>query len=190
MLYRLNSNDIDYLHLVFDDEEVIEKLGEDNLIQIESDPVEYASIWKPITIKFEEAMGGKIAHPIPDLQFHCGHLFMSERAADVLSDLLRHHGELLPVHYDGKQGFIFNPLISVNANEKQSIKTPDGEVKSLFFDAEKLIFKTPFDDHYGVYCNDEFKNLVDENGLVGLVFERDLSYIFLRLSDSETTATN
>lgn len=190
MLYRLNSNDIDYLHLVFDDEEVIEKLGEDHLIQIECDPVEYAHIWQPVTIKFEEAMGGQIAHPVPDLQFHCGHLFMSERAADVLSELLSDHGEMLPVNYDGKQGFIFNPLESVKANEKQSIKTSDGEITSLVFDTEQLIFKTPFDDHYGVYCNDDFKNLVENNGLVGLVLERDLSYVFLRLGDSETIATN
>ena len=42
MLYRLKSNDIDYLSLVYDDEEVIEKLGEENLIQIECDPREYA----------------------------------------------------------------------------------------------------------------------------------------------------
>ena len=180
MPYRISTNDIDYLTLMYDDEEVIEKLGTDNLIQIECDPREYAPIWKKLSVRFEPALGGKSNKPIPDLQVHSGHLFLSERALKALKDVLEPYGELLPVIYSSeneapKEGAIFNPLKVVSANEKRSTKDSFGEVASLLFDTEDLIFKTDFDDYFGVYCNDVFTGIVIHDELFGLIVTEDLS---------------
>ena len=179
MLYRLNSDGNDFLHLVYDDAEVIEKLGEDNLIQIECDVRAYSPVWKKLNVSFEAAMGGKRSGPIPDLQVHSGHLFLSAEARAALAGVLENVGEILPVTYCGKEGAIFNPLSVLEASHKSSTKNSYGDVTSLFFDSEKLIFKTPFDDYFGVYCSDEFKNLVEAAALTGIVFEKDLSHIYV-----------
>lgn len=180
MLCRILTNGLDYLSLMYDDEEVIEKLGEDNLIQIECDPREYAPIWQPLSVRFEPALGGKSDKPIPDLQVHSGHLFLSERALKSLKDILEPHGELLPVIYSSdneapKEGAIFNPLKVVSANERTRTKDSFGEVASLFFDTEEVIFKTDFDDYFGVFGNEVFKDIVTSRGLTGLIVTKDLS---------------
>ena len=180
MLCRILTNGLDYLSLMYDDEEVIEKLGEDNLIQIECDPREYAPIWQTLSVRFEPALGGKSDKPIPDLQMHSGHLFLSERALKSLRDILEPHGELLPVVYSSdneapKEGAIFNPLKVVSANERTSTKDSFGEVASLFFDTEEVIFKTDFDDYFGVYCSNEFQRLIEANELTGTELRENLA---------------
>ena len=50
MVYRILTNDLEYLSLIYDDEEVIEKLGEENLIQIECDPREYEPLWQTLSV--------------------------------------------------------------------------------------------------------------------------------------------
>ncbi|MEK9713406.1 MAG: hypothetical protein VW258_12660 [Thalassolituus sp.] len=187
MLYRLNSNDIDYLSLIYDDEEVIEKLGEENLIQIECDPREYAPIWKKLSVRFEPALGGKSDKPIPDLQVHSGHLFLSEMALKALKDVLEPYGELLPVVYSSdneasKEGAIFNPLKIVAANEITSTKDSFGEVASLFFDTEEVIFKTDFDDYFGLYCSNEFQRLIEANELTGMELRENLAIYETQIS--------
>ena len=179
-LYRISTNGLDYLSLMYDDEEVIEKLGEENLIQIECDPREYAPIWQKLSVRFEPALGGKSDKPIPDLQVHSGHLFLSERALKSLKDILEPHGELLPVIYSSdneapREGAIFNPLKVVSASERTSTKDSFGEVASLFFDSEEVIFKTDFDDYFGVYCSNEFQRLIEANELTGTELRENLA---------------
>ncbi|WP_297532929.1 hypothetical protein [Thalassolituus sp.] len=180
MLYRITNNDFDFLSLVYDDEEVIEKLGEDNLIQIECDPRAYAPIWQKLSVRFEPALGGKSDKPIPDLQVHSGHIFLSERALKALKGVLELYGELLPVVYRSdneapKEGAIFNPLKIVSANERTSTKDSFGEVTSLFFDSEEVIFKTDFDDYFGLYCSNEFQRLIEANALTGMELIENLA---------------
>jgi len=38
----------------------------------------------------------------------------------------------------------------------------------LFFDTEEVIFKTDFDDYFGLYCSNEFQGLIEANELVTL----------------------
>ncbi|GAA6145144.1 hypothetical protein NBRC116585_12620 [Thalassolituus maritimus] len=45
----------------------------------------------------------------------------------------------------------------------------------MFFDTEDLIFKTDFDDYFGVYCNDVFTGIVIHDELFGLIVTEDLS---------------
>ncbi|MEC8524089.1 MAG: hypothetical protein VXZ24_07635, partial [Pseudomonadota bacterium] len=66
-----------------------------------------------------------------------------------MKNVLESYGELLPVVYSSdnealKEGAIFNPLKLVSADEKTSTKDSFGEVASLFFDTEEVIFKTDF----------------------------------------------
>ena len=50
MVYRILTNDLECFSLIYDDEEVIEKLSKDNLIQIECDPREYEPIWQTLSV--------------------------------------------------------------------------------------------------------------------------------------------
>jgi hypothetical protein len=100
-----------------------------------------------------------------------------------MKDVLEPYGELLPVVYSSdneapKEGAIFNPLKVVSANERTSTKDSFGEVASLFFDTEEVIFKTDFDDYFGVFVNKVFEDIVTSSELSGLIFTKDLSSCF------------
>ena len=97
-----------------------------------------------------------------------------------MRDILEPHGELLPVVYSSdneapKEGAIFNPLKVVSANERTSTKDSFGEVASLFFDTEEVIFKTDFDDYFGVYCSNEFQRFIEANELTGMELRENLA---------------
>ncbi|MCW1718320.1 hypothetical protein OIZ54_06080 [Pseudoalteromonas sp. A3] len=55
-------------------------------------------------------------------------------------------------------------------------------LKSLVFDDEgisnKLIFKSKMQSGLSLYCTDNFKKLVNDNNLTGLVFNTDLLACF------------
>ncbi|SIS63998.1 hypothetical protein SAMN05421686_10346 [Thalassolituus maritimus] len=97
-----------------------------------------------------------------------------------MKDVLEPHGELLPVVYSSeneapKEGAIFNPLKVVPTNERTSTKDSFGEVASLFFDTEEVIFKTDFDDYFGLYCSNEFQRFIKANELTGLEMRENLA---------------
>ncbi|MEL0605542.1 hypothetical protein [Pseudoalteromonas undina] len=58
----------------------------------------------------------------------------------------------------------------------------EGGLKSLVFDDEdvsnKLIFKSKMQSGLSLYCTDNFKKLVNDNSLTGLVFNTDLLTCF------------
>lgn len=185
MIYSVLPNSYDFLSLLYDDNDVIEKLGEDHLVQADPSPVRYGEIWKTIKVGFVDAHGKSVHKPVPDIEHHCGHLFLSEKAASALKPLIADLGEFLDIEYnDGKRGFIFNPLKIVEADKKLSMRNSAGDVSSIAFNEEHPIFRSEFDDYYGVYCNQTFRDSVESNGLTGVNFELDLSNIFERSKDT------
>lgn len=172
MIYRMNSSSA-FADMYYDDIEVYEKIGESCMIQADPSPIEYASIWKKIHISFDKGM-------IPDIQHHYGHLFLSEKAVQALGVSLKKFGELLEVEYDGKVGAIFNPLKELEADAKLSLRNDYGEPTSIIFNGSNLVFKTEFDEYYGVFCDDKLKLMIESNGLTGIDFDFDLTNIFDR----------
>lgn len=191
MTYRVNSNDSDYLLATFDNDELFDKFEGDYLISVNPAPIKFADVWQELTVEFVDEHKDKKVRPIPDIQFFCGHLFLSDKATEVLKPLIKDLGELLPVKYGDKQtGYVFNPLKVVEADPSQSTKSEYGDATFITFSEDHALFKTDFDTFYGVFCNQAFKDAVEENGLTGAVFELDLSNIFTRDGLSEKPKTN
>ncbi|WP_086929457.1 imm11 family protein [Agarilytica rhodophyticola] len=187
MLYVIHSDEYSFLSLVFDDDEIDQKLGDNYLIQADPTPISLKQVWKPLNVSFVDVISNRNNKPIPDIHHNFGRLFLSSEAAEILSPILENKGELLSVNYgNNKNGFIFNPLIlaedSAGLNKKLSIKNNVGDIQSLFFHEDKLegchIFKTEFDNYMGVYCDQEFKELVEKHSLTGVTFGNDLGNIF------------
>lgn len=63
-----------------------------------------------------------------------------------------------------------------------SKKNEFGEVQSLAFHEGKVkdlsVFRTAFDGYMGVYCNEAFKEAVENAGLKGLLFNGDIGTVF------------
>lgn len=68
-------------------------------------------------------------------------------------------------------------------DKTKSIRTIDAvgfvEMKSLVFSekllTQEIIFQTEFSNYLNMYCTENFKNLVESNGLQGLYFSTDLA---------------
>lgn len=81
---------------------------------------------------------------------------------------------------------MFNPLIfaqeDLSLTERAYLDGFEDGLKSLVFDDEdisnKLIFKSKMQSGLSLYCTDDFKKLVNDNNLTGLVFNTDLLTYF------------
>ena len=111
---------------------------------------------------------------------------LSHKAHEVLADKLKSYGEFLPVKCGGETFYVFNVLnivdddaVGAGRSEQDLDQGVFMGVNKLAFNEAKLgdalIFKTRFDHLGGVYCQDEFKALVEKAGLEGLLFMRDLA---------------
>ncbi|NJK62102.1 MAG: hypothetical protein HC921_04910 [Synechococcaceae cyanobacterium SM2_3_1] len=69
--------------------------------------------------------------PLGDYPAYGGYPVLSERAVDVLSDLLMPNGELLPLDYDKGKCFVFNTLRVIDAIDERNsgiYRHPTGEI--------------------------------------------------------------
>lgn len=185
MIYVIQPDVLNYKTFVFNSKEIRKKLGENTTFHFDQRPTEYAKEWQPIDIEFAKVSGGKKGS-LPDIIVRNGRLFLNEKSHAGLHDLLASHGEFLSVTYEGNKGFLFNILtIAEHLNgldEKLSTKNEYNELQSIAFRSEKLnstpIFRAEFDNYMGVYCQDNFKILIEKLGLRGLTFSADLGNIF------------
>ena len=125
--------------------------------------------------------------PIPDIAvWTYGTLIFSASAKEKLARHLGSSGELLPVEVEGQEYFIFNCLTYAEHDQikaRHDIER-DGEVlPELGFNETdiktKPLFKTKLKTSgVSIFCNDDFKAAVEENGLTGIKFNEDLHSIF------------
>ena len=164
--------------------ESIDKLGDDyGTFAFNPQPIAYQSVWTPLHIQFLKLPEGKKTPLFPDISFRYGRLFVTPAACLLLKRMLEPLGELLPVTYEGGEGFLFNPLIA--AESLQAVETDKlgydeyGNLAHFSFDSAKLagnsLFKTKLDGFTGLYCNESFKNTVESLGLKGIQFNPDLA---------------
>jgi hypothetical protein len=145
--------------------------------------------WRPITLSLD-----KPSLPRPDfLHYDSKVLVCSERTVELLSDVLRAAGELLPIRIKGETHnyYIFNVTNCIDAvdhNRSQweviAPEIPDRKrlVKPVFVPGrfgEETLFKLSENFGLKIYCLErnadpgdrEFKALVDQHRLTGLEFE-------------------
>lgn len=185
MIHVIHPNVRQYMTYVIDSKEARRALGQDTTFHFDQRPVAWADQWRPMEISFAKAAGVKKAL-MPDLMIRNGRLFLNENAHKALHALLTPCGEWLPVTFGDEQGYLFNILALADSvagvDSRLSSKNSFGELQSLAFVADKVkpfaVFRTAFDDYMGAYCNDSFKQTVEQAGLTGITFSTDLGNIF------------
>ncbi len=182
MLYTVKADDTNYMMLTYSNDYKFKSItavrtGGITLIA-NGTPHNLLDDWEEIEVVFVDGYpeNRKDKH-MPDIAFITGRLFLTDKTKNFLSDVLNKvEGEYLPVRYNGNQkGFIFNPQCIVEANTKLSIRDGNNEITSIVFDQENLLFKTEFDNYLGLFCNGEFRKIIEDNNLKGLCFSSDLS---------------
>ncbi|MGI9283006.1 MAG: hypothetical protein ACR2PX_25705 [Endozoicomonas sp.] len=182
MIYRIHEDSENFLHFHLSADEVEDKLGGDSEFYLEREPTRYQPIWKPLEIEFYES-GEAAVNQLPDLDVGLGRLFLNQKAYDLLSSFFKDVGEFLPVTFSGQSGFLLN-ILNI-ADEERCVDTQLttrnewGDLTALsFLEAESTqfnVFRSDVDGFGGVYCNDAFKETIEEAGLTGVLFTNDLT---------------
>ena len=184
MIYKIRPDLNHFQQFTLNQDEIEEKIGEDCLIFMDSQPTQYLVQWQPLSVEFfDEYPGGDKNKQAPDIMPDLlGKLFVSARAHQILQPLLINAGEWLPVLAAGKPAYLFNPLCL--AEDRQAVDSASiardqwGMLQSISFDEDKLVdtplFRTAADEYRHLYCQDMLKQAVEHAGLKGAVFSVDL----------------
>ncbi|AZZ92822.1 hypothetical protein EUZ85_19660 [Hahella sp. KA22] len=122
--------------------------------------------------------------PIPDISMWLpGTMILSPKAYKVLAELISTCGELLPVNCQGERFYIFNCMTIVNADEAGSRRTMEGgRIVSIdklnFSPTSRAIFKTTYDNTWGLYCQEAVKDAIERSHLSGMQVSEELSRSF------------
>jgi hypothetical protein len=188
MIYKLRFDRNKHLAFDISPEELESKLGEDHFFLLD-EPI-WSSFWKSLDVQFHDDSDKKNVSSLPDITcWFTDQLVLSEKAYSSLSEALTPYGEFLPVKYNGSSFWVFHitkltGLDAINQPDSERLVEASGhiEVKQMSFNnnavAGLLVFKTEYNGYNNVYCSDEFKTLLENTGLEGLVFNPDLASVF------------
>lgn len=185
VLYKLSFNYTDYYNLDLDLEELGDELedalGEDGFYDYSWNNTALKEHWTDIGATFIDV--GLSNQKAPDITTWNGaNLVLSEKAYIKIKSALEALGEFLPLTINKSKYYVFNCLNVVEADKTQSeadiVNNLWMGVKSIGFDDitvnNNLLFKTRFDRCSAIYCGDKFKNIIEDAGLEGLNFNKDL----------------
>jgi len=124
---------------------------------------------------------GSINPTIPDLaHWHRGTLVLSPRAHRLLGETLAQSGELLPVIVRDETFYIYNCFVFGEEDKEKTkfsyMNDEPFELVALEFTpetAENLLFKSKSESS-SLFCNEQFKQLVEANELTGIEFNETL----------------
>ncbi len=184
MYYSIHNDRTHFAALGFDWKQIVALFGDamDTRFDVNQTPRPYSEVWKDeITVNFSNA-GGLTGSAIPDIAEHQGRLFISAKAYDVLSPLLKNDGEFLPVTCVDGNGYMFNPLRLAEElgalNEAHCVKNEWDEVEHIAFHEDQLTsvtaFRTEFDDYLSLFCSEDLKQAVEQHQLTGVTFNASL----------------
>lgn len=186
MIYKLRFDPHNYLNFYIDAVDIELILGDFFLL----DEPQWAEFWKPLNGTFSNDSDNQNLTAVPDITEWFGHncLVLNQKAFDALNQQLAAHGELLPIQSEGKPYWLFHSTTKTGMDkidESKSTRTIEEtgfvDMQSLSFKEEtlknQLVFQTEFSNYRNMYCTEEFKTLVESNGLKGLYFSTDLACI-------------
>ena len=179
-IYRISHNIDDFMFFTIDDMDVYDKMEDFN---IDGFGQPLAFNWVAPNAEFLPSdSGGEVK---PDItQWNGTDLILSQQAKQLLEDKLAHLGEFLELSGACKDYSFFNPTTRIgndiiNLNKTKSVYFDDGswnKLEKLVFNAQAetdspLLFTLEIDQGINLYCTEEFKIFLEENGLQGLLFE-------------------
>ncbi|MBU6953250.1 hypothetical protein [Hahella sp. HN01] len=183
-IYRIVNNDRCFNQFCFDRDNFLDKV--ENVPETRKymmfgfHNLSLKKLWGDYCGSFTPYEGEEI-NSIPDLQVWTGAtLIMSPLAYNALSSLLLPYSECLPVTCGGQVFHLFNCLTSIDADEEKSERVEDnGFVASVskleFKPTDRLVFKTRYDNHSSLYCQDQVKQVIEREGLQGIQLQSNLT---------------
>ncbi|MES2674436.1 MAG: hypothetical protein V4660_09350 [Pseudomonadota bacterium] len=131
--------------------------------------------------------GNPKSKKIPDIALWGGmNLIISEKAKQILNDVLKDNGEYYPLVGPCKNYWFYNPIKRlgnevINLEKTKSLYFDDGswdKLENLVFksDAEKIVpalFTLEIDRGVRLYCNSDFKEKVEKQGITGIWFSAE-----------------
>ncbi len=167
------------MFFTLDDLDVREKM-EDFDIEGFGQPLKFSWV-APKAMFIESDSGAKV---LPDItQWSGTDLILSEKAKQILDEMLKDNGEYYPLTGACKGYWLFNPIKRldneiINLEKTTSLYFDDGswdQLENLVFksDAEKIVpalFTLEIDRGVKLYCNSALKEKIEINGLTGMVF--------------------
>lgn len=187
--YLIENDGYDFKWLALQVDDFIDRMPESysdaELLRFSHHNTSLMKGWEGIVSSFIQADDVVVALPIPDVSLWLSGaaLVLSEKAFNVLVDLLADFGEFLPVICTEGVFHIFNCRTLVDADLNQSEQRIErGQVigiKRLAFKdtdvVDAVIFKTSFNNCTDLYCTDAFKQAVENYHLTGVKFSLDLA---------------
>lgn len=153
----------------------------DSIYDFSQGNTKMASWWQAPETRFINANGKKAA-AIPDISCWVdAALVLSPRAYRFLNDSLAAYGEFLPVIVGGEKYYIFNCFTLGKVNENACVFNREegmqAGLKYLEFDpsvSSLLVFKAAIEGCLTLFCNQNFKDIVESFELRGVVFDTEL----------------
>ena len=188
-LYTLYS-DFDHFAVIgYDENQIVRLCG-----KTPRDRFDFLGVPRPykdiltetLTINFSDNSDGLAGIDIPDIQVFHGRMFLSERACNVLKNLIQNDGELIPVVYEKGDGYIFNPLSVAETvdglDASLCIKNEWGDIENIGFYEDRVsvyaIFKTKLDTFINTYCREDVKIAIEKAPLTGVIIALELGSRF------------
>ncbi len=186
MIYKLRHDRENFLSFDISAYDIEYILGDYFLL----DKPLWAEFWQPINATFFDNSDEQNVIAMPDVSEWFGYncLALNQKAFEILRSHLEKFGEFLPTQSEGILYWIFHSTkktrmehIDLNNSSSTTDETGFIDMQSLVFKEKtlqgQLIFQTEFSNYRNMYCTEEFKNLVESNGLKGLYFSTDLACI-------------
>ncbi len=173
--YTTDSDRYDSVRLVIEDDEPI--------VDLHYEERSVARSWKPIEVEGFDDNPGKDSD-FPCLNNYCVIPIFSQRAWDVLEPLVGNRVEALPIkHPSGHSYYLINVMEIIDClDEKRSKVVRNATTKRISRVLKyclktdllkgKHIFKTPLESGAELLVDDVFRQAVETNGLIGLIFEK------------------
>lgn len=201
MLYTVLSDSRQYLGAVIDSDYVASIVGGlrgsriDDRIDVNHQPRTWRGVFPdPIPVTFPVLSSDDKSKTIPDIAEFQGRLFLNEKAYQALKQVIEKDGEFILATVDGGKGYIFTPLRKAEDVEgldsSLSKKNEWEDVEHLVFVEDQVrdfnLFRAEYTACMRLYCQESFKDAVQNAKLSGLYFSPDLANIFPEERNSVT----
>ncbi|MBB3062811.1 hypothetical protein [Microbulbifer rhizosphaerae] len=183
--YRIKADKDTYGWFELDMDKVLRALGRKTFSNFTKTDASIIDKWEDFDARFDPPDGEVVVSARPDITSWGStcRLVLNEKAFGVLKRLLSPYGEFLITPCEGQRYRIFNCRTTKPADESKSQKEMMNGLQTglinLDFDPTDIagapVFKTDYDLFGSLYCDEQFKSLVEENSLTGITLREDLA---------------
>lgn len=180
--YRIQPDLEKYMRFQLDNFDFLDKLGDKFELTDLGKPIQHA--WQPVKGKYYPGVAARV---VPDIStWEADMLILSHKAYDLLKEELQAYGELLPVEVESDTCYLLNVLARLPENvidfegteyeyyEEEPVGFRVLKFNEKHIPEDQLLFCVQSEFAYNIYCDDRFKNMIDEKDLGGLYFNTTL----------------